>query len=82
MNICGILIHIQPEKRDEVTSRLLAICGVEIHSVTAQGQVIATLEEDNEERTASSLLAIQDLQGVISASMIYHHSETEEASPS
>lgn len=78
MNICGILVHTQPKNFDVVRERLLGVQGVEVHGMSEEGRVVVTLEEDDEDKMAESLHAVQRLEGVISASMIYHHNEEDE----
>ena len=77
MNICGILVHAHPEGFDAVRERLLGISGVEVHGVSEEGRAVVTLEEDNEDQMAESMFAIQRLEGVLAASMIYHHREDD-----
>ncbi|MCP4188915.1 MAG: chaperone NapD [Gammaproteobacteria bacterium] len=75
MNICGILVHARPDGFGAVKKRLLSVKGVEVHGMSDEGRVVVTLEEENEDTMAESLLTVQRLEGVISASMIYHHNE-------
>ncbi len=75
MNICGILVHAHPDGFDAVKERLLSVQGIEVHGMSEEGRVVVTLEEENEDTMAESLLTVQRLEGVISASMIYHHNE-------
>ena len=77
MNICGILVHAHPEGFDAVRARLTSIPGVEVHGVSEEGRAVVTLEEDNEDQMAESMFAIQRLEGVLAASMIYHHREDD-----
>lgn len=78
MNICGILVHSQPDGFEAVKDRLLALPGVEVHGVSDEGRAVVTLETDNDDDVmADSLLQIQHTEGVIAASMIYHHSEED-----
>ena len=77
MNICGIMVHAHPETFEVVKQRLLGIPGVEVHGISEEGRAVVTLEEDDEDRMAESMFAIQNTEGVISASMIYHHREDE-----
>ncbi len=76
-NICGILVRTRPKNITVVTERLLSIAGVEIHGASDEGQMVVTLEEFDEDATAEKMLGIQKVEGVISASMIYHHYEDE-----
>ena len=77
MNICGIMVHAHPEGFDAVRERLQLIPGVEVHGVSDEGRAVVTLEEDDEDQMAESMFAIQKLEGVLAASMIYHHREDE-----
>ncbi len=79
MNICGVLVHAKPENIEVVSERLLSLEGVEIHGANEDGRMVVTLEQDNDDRMADALMGFQKLEGVISASMIYHHSEDDEA---
>ena len=78
MNICGILVHSRPENTDVVRERLTNITGIEVHGINEDGRMVITLEEDNEDRMADTLMSLQDVDGVVSASMIYHHREEDE----
>ncbi|SCZ52444.1 chaperone NapD [Thiohalomonas denitrificans] len=79
MNICGVLVHARPENLEVVSERLLMVDGVEVHGSNEDGRMVVTLEQDDNDRMADALLDFQRLEGVISASMIYHHSEETEA---
>ena len=78
MNICGILVHTQPAGFEAVRERLLSVEGIEVHGMSDEGRVVVTLEEDNEDLMADKLHQVQRMDGVISASMIYHHNEEDE----
>jgi nitrate reductase NapD len=75
MNICGIMVHLHSDRYDQVRTRLLQIPGVEVHGVSVEGRAVVTLEENDEDRMAESMFAVQKTEGVLSASMIYHHRE-------
>jgi nitrate reductase NapD len=77
MNICGILVNIKPENKTAVSELINSIPGFEVHAVSPEGQMVVTLEEVEEDNMADKLFSIQDFEGVISASMIYHHNEDE-----
>jgi nitrate reductase NapD len=78
MNICGILVHSRPENTAVVRKRLVDITGIEVHGINEDGRMVVTLEEDNEDRMADTLMNLQNVDGVVSASMIYHHREEDE----
>lgn len=75
MNISGVIVHSRPEKLNSVRERLVSIPGVEIHAVDDNGRMVVTVEETSDRRMADTVNSLQELEGVIAASMIYHHSE-------
>lgn len=78
MNICGILVHIRPEQLEDVSKRLLARTGIEVHGMSEDGRVVVTLESSGQDASAEALIGIQRVAGVISASMIYHYCDDAE----
>lgn len=74
MNIVGILITALPEQCEYIKPEILAL-GAEIHEVTKKGQMVVTLEHPNDNVIAETMIALQNIHGVLNASMIYQHSE-------
>jgi nitrate reductase NapD len=77
MNISGVLVRSRPEKLDAVRARLEQLTGVEVHGANPDGRLVVTVEEDGNRAMADTVLRMQDLPGVIAASMIYHQYEEE-----
>lgn len=77
MNIAGILIHAHPDHIASVREHLLSVAGVEVHAVTDTGKIVVTLDEEDSRAAADKLLSLQDIPGVWSAAMIYHHFEDQ-----
>ena len=79
MNIAGVVIHARPEKLAGVEAQLLELPGVEIHATAEDGRMVVTVE-DEESRLGDTVMAFHNVDGVLSASLIYHHfEESEEA---
>ena len=79
MNIAGVVIHARPEKLAGVEAQLLELPGVEIHATAEDGRMVVTVE-DEESRMGDTVMAFHNVDGVLSASLIYHHfEESEEA---
>ena len=72
MNISGVLVHIRPEQVDAVKSRLGDFTGVEIHATTDDGRLVVTIENDTGPMV-ETMNSFHDIEGVLSASLIYHH---------
>ncbi len=77
-SICGVLVHARPEQAEAVQQRLLALPGVEIHAVTEDGRVIVTVEGDETFGAGDTLIQMQNLDGVLSAALVYQYSGTIE----
>lgn len=77
MNIAGVLVHARPEKLAGVETQLIELPGVEIHASTEDGRLVVTVEDDAS-RLADTVMGLQDVDGVLSTSLIYHHFEDSE----
>ncbi len=77
MNISGVLVHSRPETSAAVKQRLLAFDGVEVHAIADNGKIIVTVEEKDSRQMADTVMDIQNVEGVISAALIYHHYEDD-----
>ncbi len=80
MNICGVLVFAAPAKMDDVILSLQSLDGIEVHmSAHDEGRIVATIEDTPSVPAIESLTAIHKLDGVVSASLVYHHFETATA---
>jgi nitrate reductase NapD len=77
MNIAGVVIHARPEKLAGVEAQLLELPGVEIHATAEDGRMVVTVE-DEESRMGDTVMSFHSVDGVLSASLIYHHFEDSE----
>ncbi len=75
MNISGVVVRTFPQDIDSVSHALLQLDGVEVHGANADGRLVVTVEQAGEHATVDTLTAMQNLPGVLSASMIYHQFE-------
>ncbi len=74
MNIVGILIGTLPEYTDYVLEHLKQL-GIEVHGVNESGQIVVTLEEEHDEIITQKITQLQQIQGVLTAAMVYHQIE-------
>jgi nitrate reductase NapD len=72
MNISGVLVHSKPEQVDAVKSQLSNLSGVEVHVTTDDGRLVVTIENDTGPMI-DTMNSFHDIEGVLSASLIYHH---------
>ncbi len=77
-DITGLVVRSQPAKAQQVADQLELLKGVEVHAIGDQGNLVVTIEELNGEKLAvDTLTQINNVPGVISSSLIYHHNEDE-----
>ena len=79
-DICGVLIPARTSQTEPVSTRLRALPGVEVHAATDDGRLVVTVEDAGEYRCVDTAAAIQDVEGVISASLVYQHTDTTDTS--
>ena len=77
MNLSSVLVNAQPGQVAQAQQALLTLSGVEVHAVTEEGRMIVTIEADSEGALADMFGVINQLPGVLSASMVYHQYESD-----
>lgn len=75
--VCGVLVHTRTEMLNSVRSALLSYSGVEVHQVTADGRLVVTVEGDNASKVGDTVMKLHNLDGVLSAAMVYQHCEQD-----
>ena len=66
-----------PDELTAVKDRLEAVPGVEVHAENEKGNLVVTIESENVQATAEILTTLQNVEGVLSASLVYHQEELQ-----
>ncbi len=74
-NICGVMVHARADRRDRVEEALNARPGVEVHANTEEGRLVVTVEDEDRRAVADTISSFHDIDGVLSAAMIYQFSD-------
>lgn len=77
MNISSVIVIPRPDQVEAVRERLDLVEGVEIHAVSPEGKMIVTIEAADDRMTTGTYECISQLDGVLSASMVYHQKESD-----
>jgi periplasmic nitrate reductase NapD len=77
MNISSAIIHARPGHMAIVQAGLATLDGVEVHVVSPEGKLIVTIETDDDGSNVATYERIGQLDGVLSAAMVYHQTESE-----
>ena len=75
IDMCGVLVHAMKDKEQEVSDKLNAIDGVEVHYVTDNSRLIVTIEKENQGKIVDTMNSFNDISGVVSTVLTYQHSE-------
>jgi len=77
MNISGVVVRTKPEHLKEVIESLENSGMCEVHFYDEKGRIIVTIEAETIEEEIFKMKAIQALDHVLSADLIYAYSEEE-----
>ena len=75
IHISSLVVHSLPRQATAVAARLREMPGVEIPGGVEQGKLVVTLETASEAEVVERLNAIQVLDGVLAATLVFHHFE-------
>lgn len=77
MNISSVIVIPHPERIESVRTQLAMLAGVELQAVSPEGKMIITLETEGDRETTGLYEQISLLDGVMSASMVFHQQESD-----
>ena len=77
IDICGVLVHAKPDRLEQVKSHLKKLLGVEVHAATDNSRLIVTIDmsDKQNEKITTTMTDFHDIPGVLSAALIYQHTE-------
>lgn len=73
MNISSVILRALPEQLPGVRDSLAAIPGIEIHADGGDGRLVLTIEDGTGSAPSDIFLKLHQLDGVISASLVYQY---------
>ena len=80
MNICSVIVNAKPENAPRIRDILEKMEGVDVFGGVEEGKIIATIEDGGGEKAlADKMAAMNDIKGVINATMIYHQEASDSA---
>ncbi len=77
MSISGLVILTRPIQTEAVVRKIGAVDGAEIHAATDDGRLVITLDEPDNAKASDAFVKIQDLDGVLSVSLVYNYFEQQ-----
>ena len=77
MNISSIVVHARQQKAAGLQAELAKLSGVDVHGANEDGRIVITIEDTPDNSPADTLMNVQNMQGVLSASLIYNYCDDE-----
>ena len=74
-HIASVLVQAWPERLPAVEAELTRLPGVESHGSNGAGKLIITVETRSDAELLDRIDRIGAAEGVITASLVYHHAE-------
>ena len=78
LHIASAVVKARPAIQEAVAARIAALAGTEVAAVD-QGRIIIVIEAGGREQIGATLRDIADLDGVLSATLVFEHSEGDTA---
>ena len=78
LHVSSLVVHGRPERLEAIRAGLERLDGVEIHAAAPTGKLVITLETASEHEIVTRLTAISLLDGVLSATLVFHQVESLE----
>lgn len=76
--ISSAVVLASPQRREEVSQRLAAMRGVEVHAGEVS-RIVITIEGHSSGMLGETLTTIVLMDGVLAANMVFEHAEDQEA---
>lgn len=71
LHIASLVVHAVPRRAAQIAEALSAPPEAEVHAVGANGKLVVTLEAASAEAITQRVAAIQRLDGVLAATLVY-----------
>lgn len=71
LHIASLVVHAAPRRCDGIAEAIAALPGAQVHAVSASGKLVVTLEADTADTMARCVARIQQIDGVLSAALVY-----------
>ena len=75
-HIASLLVQAKPELREKIGHQLKTIENLEVSTFTESGKWILIIEAPHESVLMQHIEFINNIQGVLSTNLVYHHCES------
>jgi nitrate reductase NapD len=76
-HISSLLVHGRPEAVPRLAAAIARIAGAEVPIADPSGKLVVTIEGASEDAIADALARINLLDGVLAATLVFHHVDAD-----
>jgi periplasmic nitrate reductase NapD len=77
--ISSLVVHAMPKRVQDIEELIATMPGARVHGSSSNGKLVVTLEASGTDEMLSRIYAIQRVDGVLSAALVYQCADTLEA---
>ena len=79
LHIASLVVHTAPARLKRVHASIAEMPGAVVHARATNGKLVVTLEAESAPAITDTVSAIQHLEGVLSAALVYQCADSLEA---
>ena len=79
IHIAGAIVHVAPKRMTQAIAAIAQVADVEIRATDPRGKLVVVVEADSGAAILARLDAIQRIDGVLSALLVYQHAESAQS---
>lgn len=79
VHIAGVVVRVLPECRTRASALIAQFDGTEIRVTDGRGKLVVVIEAASAREVLERLDAMQRIEGVLSASLVYQHAESAQS---
>jgi nitrate reductase NapD len=79
VHISSLVVHATPKRAQNIEQLIAAMPGARVHGGSPTGKLVVTLDASSTDEMLSRINAIQRVDGVLSATLVYQCADTLEA---
>ena len=79
VHIASLVVHALPHHAMAVVAAITSLPGAQVHGVSVEGKLVVTLEAGSDATMLDQIAAIQQLDGVLTAALVYQCADRREA---
>jgi periplasmic nitrate reductase NapD len=79
VHIASLVVHALPQHAMAVIAAITTLPCAQVHAVSVEGKLVVTLEADTDATMLDQIAVIQQLDGVLTAALVYQCADRREA---